>query len=73
LPQEKSPSETSISLKIESQASKRAPQSSILSSLELKIPENNLKERSMKNSLSTFSPKKKESQKIRIPPPTFED
>ena len=27
----------------------------------------------MKNSLSTFSPKKKESQKIRIPPPTFED
>jgi len=39
----------------------------------LKIPDSNPKENRRKNSVSTFSPQFKESQKIRIPPPTFED
>jgi len=39
----------------------------------LKIPESNPKENRSKNSVSTFSPQFKETQKMRIPPPTFED
>jgi hypothetical protein len=39
----------------------------------LKIPDSNPKENKRKNSTSTFSPQFKEIQKIRIPPPTFEE